>query len=86
MVAKLTLVLPFRVCDVHVHAHFLVFVFYLTEAAYRFFKTKSEEDALKRSGKSEVWKVVRRRKERITKVRRVNALSYPSNMFCRDLA
>ena len=40
----------------------------LAEAAYRFFKTKSEEDSLKRSGKSEVKKVAWRRQERISRV------------------
>ena len=40
----------------------------LAEAAYRFFKTKSEEDSLKRSGKSEVKKVARRRQEHISRV------------------
>lgn len=40
----------------------------IAEAAYRFFKTKSEENALKRSGKSEFMKVARRRKERIARV------------------
>lgn len=40
----------------------------IAEAAYRFFKTKSEENALKRSGKSEFMKVARRRKECIARV------------------
>ena len=40
----------------------------IAEAAYRFFKTKSEENSLKRSGKAEVMKVSRRRKERIARV------------------
>ena len=38
------------------------------EAAYRFFKTKSEEDSLKRNGKAEIKKVCRRRQERLTRV------------------
>ena len=35
------------------------------DAAYRFYKTKCEDESLKRSGKAEVKKVARRRQERI---------------------
>ena len=41
---------------------------YTAEAAYRFFKTKSEEDSLKRNGMAERKKVTRRRQERVTRV------------------
>ena len=53
------------------------------EAAYRFFKTKSEEDSLKRSGKSEIKKVTRRRQERITRVSKLRLISRVSLLFCR---
>ncbi|CAI8017551.1 hypothetical protein GBAR_LOCUS10650 [Geodia barretti] len=42
----------------------------IREAAYRFFKTKSEEDSLKRNGMAERKKVTRRRQERVTRKKR----------------
>ena len=50
------------------------------EAAYRFFKTQSEEDSLKRSGKSEVKKVARRRQERISRVSTTHVYTYTTNL------
>ena len=52
------------------------------EAAYRFYKSKSEEESLQRSGKAESKKVLRRRHERITRVRdgfsmHAEAMEYP---------
>lgn len=41
---------------------------FVTEAAYRFYKTKCEEESLKRTGKDVEKKITRRRHERITRV------------------
>lgn len=43
-------------------------IFVSTEAAYRFYKTKCEEESLKRTGKHVEKKTSRRRHERITRV------------------
>ncbi len=43
-------------------------VIIIIDAAYRFYKSKSEEESIKRSGKAELKKVSRRRHERITRV------------------
>ncbi len=43
----------------------LIFIFFVTEAAYRFYKTKCEEESLKRTGKDVEKKRTRRRHERV---------------------
>ena len=46
----------------------MVFLFFISVAAYRFYRTKSEENAAKKSGKDGVKKLTRRRHERIVRV------------------
>lgn len=47
--------------------HYMTY-FRIIDAAYRFYKSKCQEESLKRSGKAEEKKVSRRRHERITRV------------------
>ena len=48
---------------------------FLLEAAYRFYKTKCEEDSLKRKGADGAKKTARRHHERIVRV----------GVYCKDL-
>lgn len=61
--------------------YYLIISFYFLEAAYRFYKTKCEEDALIKSGKIEVKKIGRRRHERITRVSLDNAIFSSQQMY-----
>ena len=59
----------FTFCVVHLeHLCNLDITTFILEAAYRFYKSKCEEEALRRSGKTESKKISQRRHERIARV------------------
>lgn len=51
------------------------------EAAYRFYKTRCEEDSAKRRGKSESMKKAKRRHERVVRVSNSRAVLYVVTVF-----